>query len=241
MLGEAILSEIKSRGISLTQLCKMSGLRYSTLHSQIHNGREIPFTTVDKIAGALNLPIAHFSNRNSEPNESRDLSSALQAETARALSDIMSRQAAAMADMGYQIGTDDVLDWLTANGNRLVNHSWLIDRINLYYPTPEGSDAVRPVHLGRNNLTTRYFKLEKLEDYTTMFKNLDPARQQEIIASHQQATQVPYSVNDQMIDTLNEHGQRVTGTYRRLLAQVSDQKGQNFILSYSKLTHFSTG
>ena len=61
-LGDSILKACKSRDISLSRACTLANIRYSTLHSQIHNQREIPFSTIDKLAAALNLPIGYFSS-----------------------------------------------------------------------------------------------------------------------------------------------------------------------------------
>ena len=83
-LGDNILKACKTRGVSLARACSLAGLRYSTLHSQIHNGREIPFSTIDKLSAALNLPIGYFSEY--EPSlriEPDEAATALQARAAR--------------------------------------------------------------------------------------------------------------------------------------------------------------
>ena len=47
----------------------------------------------------------------------------------------------------------------------------------------------------------------------------------------------PYLISDRKVDS-ELGGVRVSGTYCRLLAPVTDDTGQLFILLFSKLTHF---
>ena len=243
-LGDLILNACKTRGQSLASVCKTAKLRYSTLHSQISNKREIPFSTVDRLANALELSLSHFSEfetPDTDTDTARPRGETLQAETAHVLSELMAKQVAAMAEMGYQIGTDDVLDWLTANEGKLRNHSWLIDRVNLYYPLADDDTVLRPYHLGTKSLTYKYFQLAGVEDYASMFASFDADTQKEVLDAHRQAAGQTYLITDKRIDSLNESGKRVAGTYRRLLAPVVTTGDQRLIMSFSKLTHFSTG
>nr|WP_322867694.1 helix-turn-helix transcriptional regulator [Aquicoccus sp. G2-2]MEA1115016.1 helix-turn-helix transcriptional regulator [Aquicoccus sp. G2-2] len=65
--GDKILNACKVRGFSLARACALADLRYSTLHSQIHNQRPIPFTSIDRLATALDVPLDYFSEASSVP------------------------------------------------------------------------------------------------------------------------------------------------------------------------------
>lgn len=64
MPGQKILKACKIRGLSLSKACAIAGINYSTLHSQIGNQRQIPFSTVDRFRVALNFPIGFSINKN---------------------------------------------------------------------------------------------------------------------------------------------------------------------------------
>jgi len=237
-LGDNILKACKTRGLSLARACSLADLRYSTLHSQIHNEREIPFSTIDKLSAALNLPIGYFSNH--EPSlriEPDEAASALQARAARALSDLLARQVAAMADWGYQISIDDVLDWLMTNESQLVKHDWLVERVDLFHMVKKGDKMLRPYRIGAQSLAARYFRLFKTEDYGGVVGNFEPGFIAGLIAAHLEAAKKPYTITDMAIDEVID-GARVKGTYRRLLAPVTTTDGQRLMLLFSKLTQF---
>ena len=239
-LGDLILKACKSRGQSLAAICKKAGLRYSTLHSQIHNRREIPFSTVDRIATALNLPLSHFSASPAPMSfEPAPNANTLQIETARLLSELVNKQVAAMTNHGYHVSIDDMLDWLTANNNTLVNCKELIDWVNLYLPAKPGDLAPTPYRIGPKSLSAKYFRILEVETYMEVINSYDEATRQEIIKAHLDCADKPYTITDKKIDTVSD-GIRIKGTYRRLLAPITDVDGKKLTLGFSKLTHFAS-
>ncbi|WP_137702607.1 helix-turn-helix domain-containing protein [Marimonas lutisalis] len=237
-LGETIVRACKSRGLSLSRACKRAGLNYSTLHSQIRKGREIPFRTVESLAATLNLPLAYFAEaRPSLSVAPADAATDAEAESANALSERIAEHEAAASEAGQVIGTDDVLDWLMANDNRLQNHEWLINKLNLYYPCEPGETVPRPYWIGADSLSAKYYRLLETNTYEEVFLSFDPEVQQEILQAHTEVVNHPYLISDRKVDS-ELGGVRVSGTYRRLLAPVTDDTGQLFILLFSKLTHF---
>lgn len=238
-VGDNILKACTVRGLSLARACALADLRYSTLHSQIANGREVPFSTIDKLALALNMPIGFFSAHEPairiEPVEG---ASREQAEAARALAGQLQHETTAMSDWGFQVGLEEVLDWLLSTGNRLVKHDWLIERIDLFYPVAPGDTMLRPHRIGSQSLATRYFRLLGSTDYTQVVGRFDRNFVESLIEAHLEASKRRYAITDVMIDQIVE-GARITGTYRRLLAPVTDEKGQKFTLLFSKLAQFT--
>jgi len=240
-LGERIMQACKHRGLSLSRACAAAELNYSTLHSQINKNREIPFSTIDRLGASLGLPIGYFSA--SKPSlhvEPSEAATAIQAEAARALSDLMRKQVAAMADWGYRIGTDDVLDWLLAENSQLVNYDWLADRIDLFYPAMPGDNMVRPYKIGAQSLSAKYFRLHDTEDFVQTVGKFDRAILDDLVNAHTAAADQTYVISDRALDQVVD-GVRVRGTYRRLMAPVTDLDGQKLMLVFSKLTQFSGG
>ena len=238
-LGETILKACKTRGVSLSRACDLAGLRYSTLHSQIHNNREIPFSSIDRISAALNLPLGYFSSHEPairiEPDEE---ASPLQSRAARALSDLLQRQVAALADWGYQIGIEDVLDWLLANDSHMIKDDWLIERVDLFYPVKPGDKMLRPYRIGKQSLAARYFRLLGTEDYNEVVSKFDRHFLDNLLEAHIEAGKRRYAISDVMIDEVVD-GARIKGTYRRLLAPVTSADGQPLMLLFSKLAQFT--
>ncbi|MDQ2090536.1 helix-turn-helix domain-containing protein [Marimonas arenosa] len=239
-VGDNILKACKARGVSLARACTLADLRYSTLHSQIANEREIPFSTIDKLSAALNLPLGYFSSHEPavriEPDEEATL---LQARAARALSNLLERQVAALADWGYQIGVEDVLDWLIAHDSMLIKHDWLIERVDLFYPVKKGDTMLRPYRIGSQSLAARYFRLLDTDDYNEVVGRFNRDFLNRLLVAHRDVANKRYSVADVMIDEVID-GARIKGTYRRLLAPVTTPDGQKLTLLFSKLAQFST-
>lgn len=226
------------RDLSLAAACKKADLRYSTLHAQIHNGREIPFSTIDKLATALALPISYFSEHAApisfEPTDPFDQE---QIETARIMSDLALKQARPNTQ-SFQISIDDVLDWLMANNSQLVNCKELIDWVNLFLPAKPGDTAPTPYRIGPKSLSAKFFRILNVESYNEIIQCYDEDTRRAIIQAHLDCADKPYLITDRKVDTVSK-GIRVKGTYRRLLAPVTDTDGRKLTLSFSKLTHFS--
>lgn len=231
MLGSQLLKACKMRGITLAKACEMAGIKYSTLHSQISNRRPIPFESVDCFCAALDLPLRLFSLSASslkvESSENRFASHQL---SYLKLSEIVG--------LSNAFGTDDILDWLMKYDNHLVNHEWLIDRVDLFYPLKQGDIKIRPYRIGPQSLASSFFQLFEFQDYDDIVGQFDQATLQKIIQSHIAAASQKYVISEQTIDQM-VRGTRVKGAYRRLMAPVTDSKGDHYTLVYSKLTQFS--
>lgn len=238
-IGESILKACKTRGLSLARACSLADLRYSTLHSQIANNREIPFSTIDKLSLALNMPLGFFSAH--EPAiriQPAENASAEQIAAAIDLADQVQQETTAMSDWGFQIGLEDVLDWLLSTGNRLVKHDWLSDRVDLFYPVKKGDTMLHPYRIGPHSLAARYFRLLEGKNYTEVVSKFDRSFVDGLIEAHLDASQRRYSITDVMINETVD-GAHIVGTYRRLLAPVTDENGQQLMLLFSKLAQFT--
>ncbi len=231
MLGSLLLQACKMRGITLAKACELANIKYSTLHSQISNLRPIPFDTIDKFCAALNLPIRLFSQAK--------LSITIQPISSRsALPNLTSAQVSEIAGLSNEIGTDDVLDWLLIHDNRLVDHEWLLDRVDLFHPVRPRDTALRPHKIGTESLATKFFRLSNNTDYNSAMRDFEGEALGEIINAHIEAATKRYVVSEQSIDQLIG-GTRISGTYRRLIAPVTDLNNQKFTLVFSKLTQFT--
>ena len=50
----------------LKPACAAAGLKYSTLHSQITNGREIPFSSIERLCHAAGVSLEAFRSNRAE-------------------------------------------------------------------------------------------------------------------------------------------------------------------------------
>ena len=64
MIEQRIRGLCDKNGISLKAACVASDIAYGTLHAQLKNGREIPFSTMDKLAHFFEVPLSYFIDQN---------------------------------------------------------------------------------------------------------------------------------------------------------------------------------
>ncbi len=239
MISEKITHLCKLKGITLRAACQAAGLKYSTLHAQIANDRPIPFLTIDKLSRTLNVPVSYFSDQQPvfqfEPPKDTP-QSALTVTLERAINEHTKE----LAGHGLHISIDSVLDWLVQNDFRLTNSDWLKDRIDLFYPQDPDEPMIYPARIGEQSLSSQFLGLKNgaaFEDYLT---KVDSTYIKRIAADYAEVAHRKYSVTDQAIDvTLNDA--RVRGSYRRLLAGVTDPEGQDYTLVFCRLIRFING
>lgn len=238
MLSEKITHLCKIKGTNLRAVCQAAGLKYSTLHAQITNGRAIPFTTVDKLARVLNVPLTSFSDsqpvfqiRSGEPAESGEMLVTLERN--------INAQTKALTQEGRHISIDDVLDWLAFEDFKLVNDAWISDQIDLFHRREPDERIGRPFKLGPQSLASQFLGVTD-ENYAEHLARLDNDLIERVSAAHDAIVHRHYSVTDQAID-VTTNGERVRGSYRRLLAGVEDANGTPFTLVFCRLIRFTNG
>lgn len=233
--GDRIKDACRRSGVTLAAACETSGVTYKTLHAQIRNNRAIPFETIDRLARYFNVPIEFFSAF--RPNlviRAEGQNSVLHQRAAAAYTAALRSEQIEMMREGYNIGTDDVLNWLATQNGVLSNFDALRDRVDLFHRVGSEDSMMRPHRIGCESLATRFFKLEGEEHYVKTMGSFDRKFVDDVILAHLGANKLKYSITDQDIDVRIGSDQLVL-SYRRIIAPVTDVNGRKYTLVHAKL------
>ncbi|MCR9126521.1 MAG: hypothetical protein NXH82_10375 [Rhodobacteraceae bacterium] len=210
-------------------------MNYKTLNAQIKRNREIPIRTVDQLSRVLNVPLSYFSDYSAAMTiQSDEGRSILHQRASQAYTEALRSEQMAMMRAGFEVGTDEVLDWLATQNNRLHNFDALSDRVDLFFPVAGTDRIMRPYRLGRNSLATRHFQIESEDHFMRTVEKFDPALIDRVVASHAEMERVPYKVSDEAIDVWIGSA-HIQHRYRRVMAPVTDQNGNRYTLVHAKL------
>ncbi|WP_049642292.1 hypothetical protein [Candidatus Rhodobacter oscarellae] len=220
--------------MSLSRACREAGVNYKTLHAQLTHGREIPFPTIDKISRYSGLPLEYFSDfRPNVAIRSPEGSSELQQRVAKALEIAVREQSMDMMRAGYSIGTDDVLDWLRANGGVIQDFDGIRQHVDLYHQVIGADYGLRPHQIGTYSLATRSFGAQDEDHYQQIVNGFDKGLIESVVADHMEAASRDYLLSDRAIKVLIA-GEHVAVAYRRLIAPVRDVYGNKFNLVFAR-------
>lgn len=234
-VGERIKEACKRRGVPLSTACDQAGVNYKTLHTQIRNDRAIPFESIDRLSQYFNLPMDYFSAyRPTVAVRSSGDTSALHLHAAAAYTAALRSAQIDMIRAGLEIGTDDVLNWLAAQNSVLENFDALRERVDLFHPVDPGDTMLKPYHIGRNSLATRFFKLEDEDHYVRTVGRFDRKTINGVLLAHLEASKLQYSISDMNLD-VTVGKDRLVGSYRRIIAPVTDRSGNKFMLVHARL------
>lgn len=233
--GDRIKDACKRQGLTLSAACEKAGITYKTLHAQIRNNRAIPFETIDRMAQYFDLPIEFFSAfRPTLAVQSSGDNTLLHHRAAAAYTAALRSEQIEMMKSGFDIGTDDVLNWLATQDGVLSNFDALRDRVDLFHPVDSSDNMMRPHRIGPTSLATRFFKLEGEDHYVKTVGGFDRQIIQDVMLAHLGANKLRYSITDQDIDVWIG-GDRLVQSYRRIIAPVRDVNGQEYMLVHAKL------
>ena len=93
---------------------------------------------------------------------------------------------------------------------------------------------MRPHHIGRESLATRFFKLEGVDHYVKTVGGFDRSIIDNVMLAHLGANKLRYSITDQDID-VSIGGDRLVQSYRRIIAPVKDLNGHEYMMVHAKL------
>lgn len=233
--GDRIKDVCKREQITLAAACANAGVVYKTLHAQISNNRAIPFETIDRLARHFDVPIEFFSAfRAKFAVQSGGENTILHQRAAAAYTAALRSEQIEMMREGYDIGTDDVLNWLATQDGVLSNFDALRDRVDLFHPVDSDDNMMRPHRIGRESLATRFFKLEGEDHYVKTVGGFERKIINEVMLAHLGANKLRYSITDQDID-VRIGDERLVQSYRRIIAPVKDLKGREYMLVHAKL------
>jgi len=233
-VAQEILALCRDKDVKLANVCKSQGLKYSTLHAQIHNQRPIPFETIVEVARFFGVPLERFSSYRPDVEiSSIEGKKILHAKALEAYQAALDEQHLAMMRAGYGVGTDDVLDWLHSQNGRLTNFDALQEHVDLYHPIHRDEKLFRPHRIGRLSLATRTFKAENEDHFLKIVSGFEQGLIDRVVLAHKEAVTKPYKVSDETINVSIE-GTRLSSSYRRIIAPVKDLQGNEFTLVHSK-------
>ena len=234
-VGDRINDACGQNGLTLAAACAQADVNYKTLHAQIRNDRAIPFETIDALAQSFSLPIDYFSAYRSKlgvhPGSDSNL---LHQRAAAAYTAALRSEQIEMLKTGFDIGTDEVLNWLGAQNGRLTNFDALRERVDLFHEVGTEDTMMRPHRIGKQSLAKKFFRLDDEDHYVKVVGGFDRNIINEVILAHLQASRLKYSITDLDIDVrIGSH--RVVQSYRRIIAPVRDMNGRKFMLVHAKL------
>ncbi len=234
MIAEKITHLCKLKKVTLRAACQAAGLKYSTLHAQISKGRPVPFATIDKLSRTLNMPLSYFSDQQPVFQFSPDASGATPSQVMLTLERSFNDQSKALANQGLNISIDDVLDWLVHVDFCMTDFDWIKDRVDLYHPLQKGDIMAQPYTVGKHSLSAQILGFDRQQDLKEYYARFDPENVAQIRISHKAVKQSKYTVTDQPFVAQN-NGAEISGSYRKLMAGVTDEAGSPFTLVFCRL------
>ncbi|MEX0285129.1 MAG: hypothetical protein AB3N23_11010 [Paracoccaceae bacterium] len=234
MIEQRIKSLCDKHNVSLKAACQAADVSYGTLHGQLKNGREIPFSTMDRLAHFFEVPLAYFSEKRSSMSiVSEGGEAQLSERAATAYSAALNSAQMDLMRHGFGIGTEQILDWLASEGGVLTNFDAIRDRVDLFHPIEVTDSMMRPKQVGKNSLISKQLGLENEQHYVDVVGKFDRSLIDRVMQDHKRAEQQPYIVSDQAIEVVFAN-QRVRHSYRRVLASVRDLQGNRYTLVHAK-------
>lgn len=142
-IGERIEKLSVERCGSLRRACEIAEINYKTLHSQIRNGRKIPFETVERIASALHLGIEQFT---SNKFGTIGVTPRLQTDTdiARRHGRKLRQAHSEMIRHGLPPDCGDILNWLRATGGQINFEDPVCNYVDLFHKVEVTDGLMRP-------------------------------------------------------------------------------------------------
>lgn len=220
----------------LKAACEAANLKYSTLHSQIVNGRDIPFASIERLCNAAGVSLEAFRARRAEigvlaPNPS----AALHRRAAAAYSQAMRDVQADMLRQGSDIMVDDVLNWLNRNNGKLTDFDALRERVDLFRVATPDDRLMKAARIGHNSLAAHYFNIGDTAEYEKKASQLHPSFISSILAAHIEVHKTQqYQISD-ISFTATIDGFEIEENYRRVIAPVETLDGEKLTLVFAKI------
>lgn len=235
-LGKLTIEFCKRFFGGLKPACEAAGLKYSTLHTQISKGREIPFTSIQALCDAAGVSLEAFRSKRADigvlaPKTSAALHKRAAAAYSQALRDVQEE----MLRNGSDIMIDDVLNWLHRNNGRLEDFDAIKERVDLFRVVGPDDTIMQPNHIGHNSLAAHYFKINDTGEYVSKISQLHRSILDATLASHIEVQKTQqYQIAD-VAFTATVDGREISESYRRVMAPVETSDGQKLTLVFAKI------
>lgn len=235
-LGKKVAAFCERRFGGLKAACTAADLKYSTLHAQISLGREIPFSTIERLcdAAGVSLEVFHSSRATiglTTPPDGPPTARRAATAYTQALRDMQGEMHAA----GGDILCDDVLNWLYRNNGRLTDFDALRERVDLFALPTADTTFLQPERIGRDSLAAQMFDITETSEYRSKLSRVNHSVIANALAAHWRVRRENrYDISDVSLSvTLDDRV--IHGDYRRIVAPVETLEGQKLTLVFAKL------
>ena len=235
-LGKKVSDFCERQFGGLKAACTSADLKYSTLHAQISLGREIPFSTIERLCDAAGVSLEAFrKNRTTIGLAAPETSDVLHRRAAAAYSQALREVQTEMRRLGTDILCDDVLNWLHQNNGRLTDFDALRERVDLFEVATPDTQIMQPAKIGHDSLAAQYFGIKDTSQYVSKISKLDRSVVENSLAAHWrvQSTQ-RYEIEDVSISAKLED-RDIDEKYRRIIAPVETMDGRKLTLVFAKV------
>lgn len=212
-----------------------AGENYKTVNALLKRGSDPKFSTVAAFSQYFGVPTDYFLPDNPDLRiETDEGQNVLHKRAAAAYTAAMQLVQIDMMRQGYQVGTEQVMDWLHAEGSVLTNFDAIRDKVDLFDPFEPGDMMLRPYRIGPESLSTRALNLKGKDHFIQEISKFDAASIESILYAHNEVRSMPYLVTTEVRNVVTKSGASDLVVYRRLIARVVDRFNRPFNLVHSK-------
>lgn len=235
-LHDKIRAALADRKMNLRKVSQEANLNYTTLHSGMQKERNLPFETIDALAGALGVSVTYFSNRNSTLSvDEFEMNNTIHERALGILNNALKSTTRQISYSGLEIGLEDFLNWWHANNGRLEGFDGLADFVDLFDEPDCNVSQIAPCVIGRKSLATICFDSSDVEDLRNTLAGFSSQTNDQLLSAHLTAlnTGEPVITHPTLSETLR-NGSHFDRKYRRVLAPIHLPNGGRMVANFSQ-------
>ena len=153
---------------------------------------------------------------------------------AQLMSEVMAISLHQMAAIGKRPSVDDIVSWWRREAGVLSDFDHIAPMCDLYEVPAASDSATVPAKIGANSLAAESFSVSTVEELRSIIRKLPIDFRSNLVGSYSRAKDSPL-MSLERIDYDAQAGPAFGFHYTRVLLPVTSQKGQRFILNYSKI------
>lgn len=232
---KTLIKLCEGSGDTIRSACIAAGENYKSVNALLKRRSDPKFSTIAAFSRYFGVPTDYFLSGNPDLRiESEVGQSVLHRRTAAAYTAAMHEVQMDMMRQGYHVGTEQVLDWLHAEGNVLTNFDAIRDQVDLFVPYEPGDSMLKPYKIGMESLCTRVLGLSNEDHFLKEIGKFDSKCIESILCAHDKVKTVPYIVSTETRVVVHDDNSYELVPYRRIITRVTEPNGQPFNLVHSK-------
>ncbi len=153
---------------------------------------------------------------------------------AKLMSEVMAVTLHQMAAVGRRPSVDDIVSWWRREDGKLNDFDHLSPMCDLYEVPKPTDTSTNPAVMGPQSLAAESFAVNDVEQLRNIARSLPADFRSNLVGSYYKARETPV-ISLERIDYAKDAGPKFGFDYTRVLLPVSDTRGNEFILHYSKL------